>query len=104
MELADVHASAAVIVRALRERRLIRFNYRAHSRLVEPHALGYRGGDLQLLGLQVGGGSDRPIDGPQWKAFSLSKMAEPLGLLEPATTFHPGRAYEATFEKVIATI
>jgi hypothetical protein len=97
------HAVAAVISRAIRERRLLRFRYSEHERIVEPHALGYRGGDLQLLALQVGGGSDRPSPQPQWKAFSLAKMITGVELGEHVP-FHDGRDYPRSFDRIVSSL
>lgn len=103
-EPAQVHANAASIVRALRERRLVRFAYGGHDRTVEPHALGYRAGDMQVLGLQVSGGSDRPSPLPQWKAFSLAKMVTGVELLAQGTPFHPGTDYRSQFDSIVASL
>lgn len=100
----QLHASAAGVVRAVRERRLIRFDYGGHVRTVEPHAIGYRAGDLQVLGLQVGGGSDRPGPLPQWKAFSLAKIVSSIELLEPSTVFHSTADYSTQFDRIVASI
>src|SRR4051794_8453150 len=102
-EPGQVHATAASLARALRERRIVRFEYSGHLRVVEPHALGYRAGDLQVLGLQVGGGSDRPVPTPQWKAFSLAKIAA-IELLDAGTPFHASTDYGTQFDSIVARL
>lgn len=61
---------------ALRERRVLRFRYRGHQRVVQPHALGrFRNGRLALLGWQSAGGS-RSGPPPGWRAFLLAHIED----------------------------
>lgn len=65
----------ASIRTALAARRLVKFKYHGHTRVVEPHALGRVTGDrLALLGWQVSGGSGSGPT-PDWRTFVLAEMS-----------------------------
>lgn len=53
------NASAERICRAIRERRLLSFDYKGHHRVVEPYCFGLStAGEETLRAIQVGGSSD----------------------------------------------
>jgi len=75
-----------LIKQAIREKKLVEFNYSGHHRIIEPHVLGVNNGITQLLGYQIGGSS---MSGgiPDWRRFDLLNIS---GLSIKADTF-PGR-------------
>lgn len=80
----------ALIRQALAGRRLVKFKYHGHSRVVEPHALGHvTEGRLALLAWQVAGGtgSEPP---PGWRTFVLADIR---GLKIVRQTFEPRPDY-----------
>lgn len=63
-----------LIRQALAERRLVKFSYHGHTRVVEPHALGHvTEGRRALLGWQVSGGSTSEPP-PGWRTFVLADI------------------------------
>lgn len=66
----------ALLVRAIREKRVVIFHYNGHARTVEPHAYGKAGkGELVLHGYQTEGGSvSRPP--PGWRTFSVAGIQD----------------------------
>lgn len=63
------------IAGAIRKRRLLRFNYRGHTRTVEPHIYGIDGkGHHALSAYQIEGGSDsgQPVG---WKLFHIDEIS-----------------------------
>ena len=75
-----------VIEQAIREKRLLKFDYSGHNRVVEPHVLGISNGKLQLLGYQIGGSSSSGGI-PEWRRFDL----ENIGHLVVSEQRFPGR-------------
>lgn len=65
----------ATIREAIVRWRLLEFRYDGHSRIVEPHTLGYLTGTLRLLGYQVGGSSSSGRL-PEWRLFTLEKIGQ----------------------------
>jgi len=66
----------ATIVTAIRERRLLRFTYHGHIRLVHPHTYGTtQKGRMALRAYQVGGttGSGHT---PDWRIFRFADMRD----------------------------
>jgi hypothetical protein len=77
----------AIIVRAIREKRRLRFTYNGKTRLVEPqcYGLGAKGTEL-LRGHQIEGGSEKePL-------FNVSKIERLIALDE--TFDRPGPNYK----------
>jgi hypothetical protein len=67
----------AILLQAIREKRVLRFTYRGHARVVEPHAYGRNTkGDAVLHAFQTEGGSaSRPP--PGWRTFSADAIESP---------------------------
>lgn len=62
---------ADAICRAIKEQRVLSFQYKGRVRTVEPHALGYDGdGDLTLSCWQLSGGS-----GVNFRDFHVRKLS-----------------------------
>lgn len=64
--------SHALLLKAIREKRVLRFTYKGHARVVEPHAYGRNAkGDAVLHAYQTTGASaSRPP--PGWRTFSVA--------------------------------
>lgn len=75
-----------VIREAITSKKLIKFLYQGHLRIVEPHILGIKDGDVQILGYQIEGTSKSGKPLPDWRRFSIDEM-EMLTLLP---RFFPG--------------
>jgi predicted DNA-binding transcriptional regulator YafY len=85
------------IRQALAERRLVKFKYHGHTRLVEPHALGrVNEGRLALLGWQVSGDSASEPP-PGWRTFVLAEIRS-LKLLRK--NYVPRPDYDAVASKL----
>ncbi|CAM2180995.1 WYL domain-containing protein [Burkholderia orbicola] len=78
----------ALILEAIKNKRMIEFIYRNLVRVGEPHVYGVTNGVKQVLVYQTGG---RSSNGglPDWRRFDLAQMSR-IGTL--AQTF-PGRRY-----------
>ncbi|MEG1563489.1 MAG: hypothetical protein RR365_07150 [Bacteroides sp.] len=63
-----------VIRQAITNKKLITFSYQGHQRVVEPHILGIKDGDVQILGYQIGGSSKSGKPLPDWRRFSMNEM------------------------------
>ena len=61
------------IVNAIRSRKLIRFDYRGHDRVAEPHVYGSKSGIEQLLVYQVRGSSSSG-GLPEWRRVDVPGM------------------------------
>lgn len=69
------------IVEAIENKNLLRFYYKSHLRIVEPHTYGKTNKGNELLrAFQTGGTSDSG-DVPDWRLFSINKI-ERLEVLE----------------------
>jgi hypothetical protein len=82
---AEPAAEVTVLIKsALKERHVVRFIYKGHERVVEPHALGKGTDDKPvLLGWQTGGGSQSEPP-PGWRVFLITDIQ---GLAVTKTTF-----------------
>jgi predicted DNA-binding transcriptional regulator YafY len=79
-----------LIRQALTERKILKFKYHGHARVVEPHALGRITDDRRaLLGWQVSGGSTSEPP-PGWRTFVLAEIS---GLKLERKTFVPRPEY-----------
>ncbi|MGO9180491.1 MAG: hypothetical protein ACLQHS_14705 [Candidatus Limnocylindrales bacterium] len=58
---------------AIRERRMIEFDYGGHHRVAEPHVYGRNGAVEELLVYQVAGGSSSG-GLPQWRRVEVGRM------------------------------
>lgn len=63
-----------VIRQAIINKKLITFSYQGHQRVVEPHILGVKDGDRQILGYQIAGTSKSGKPLPDWRRFSIEEM------------------------------
>jgi len=63
-----------MIEQAIRDKKVLEFNYSGHNRIVEPHVLGISNGKLQLLGYQIGGSSSSGGI-PEWRRFDLNNIS-----------------------------
>ena len=92
------------LVNAIRNRRMIEFDYGDHHRIAEPHVYGLNGGVEQLLVYQVAGGSSSG-GLPEWRRVDVPRMSG-LSILEdtfPGPRPNPsGRhsSWDQTYEKV----
>ncbi|MCF8054431.1 MAG: WYL domain-containing protein [Deltaproteobacteria bacterium] len=64
----------SLIEQAIREKRLLKFTYSGHPRIVEPHVLGVNGGVTQFLGYQVDGSSSSGSI-PAWRRFDIPRIS-----------------------------
>lgn len=89
-----------LIRRALAGRKLLKFSYHGHTRVVEPHALGRVTDDRRaLLGWQVSGGSASEPP-PGWRTFVLADI-QSLKLLRKNYVSRPDYRPELTKLKFI---
>lgn len=93
------------ITEAIKKRQLLRFDYRGHERVVEPHTYGL---DLRrreaLCAYQVGGSSTsgQPAG---WKTFSVSEMSGLAVLDESFRTPRPEyRTNDGGFQTIYAEL
>lgn len=75
-----------MIEQAIKEKKVIKFTYSGHPRVVEPHILGAKDNVTQLLGYQIGGSSSSGGI-PEWRRFDTDKIS---GLSIGAESF-PGK-------------
>jgi len=64
-----------VIIKAINDRKLLRFSYRNSVKIVEPHLLGERKKKLCLSAYQVDGSSKSGVIIP-WREYLLDEMKE----------------------------
>ncbi|MCK4731896.1 MAG: hypothetical protein KAT65_05495 [Methanophagales archaeon] len=62
-----------LIERAIREKKLVHFDYHGFNRIAEPHVYGITNRIKQFLGYQVDGGSSRGGI-PDWRRFDLHEI------------------------------
>ena len=60
---------------AIDNHRVVRFIYKRHIRIAEPHVLGLKNGRLQILTWQTGGQSSRGHI-PDWRRFFVSELSQ----------------------------
>lgn len=89
-----------MLVRAIREKQVLRFVYNGHARVVEPHAYGVSAtGEAVLHAFQIEGESaSKPP--PGWRTFNAA-LIEHLAVTErsfsgPRPTYVPGEPPLAT--------
>lgn len=94
-------ASHEVLVRAIREKQVLRFVYNGHARVVEPHAYGVAAtGETVLHAFQVEGESaSRPP--PGWRTFNVA-LIEALAATEGR--FADSRPGYVSGEPALATV
>lgn len=61
------------IVRAIKEKRLVSFQYHGYQRVAEPHIFGRNNGIKQILVFQVSGGS-KSGKLPNWRRVDLPEI------------------------------
>lgn len=88
-----------ILIDAIRERRILSFNYDGLAREVEPHAVGTTSkGKLVLRGFQPDGETQRGLG---WKLFTVDKIED---LFVRAATFAGPRDGYRMGDKQIANI
>jgi len=92
------------IIDAIKEKQLLQFTYHGNIRVVEPHILGVRNGETQLLSYQVGGYS-KSGKIPEWRRFDLKEM---IGILRTGNTFSGPREENiqrsSEWDRIIAVV
>jgi len=84
----------SLIINAIENRNLLRFYYKDHLRVVEPHAYGKTSkGNEILRAYQVDGTSDSGSV-PDWRLFSINKI-ERLTVLFDDTFLKPRIGYKS---------
>lgn len=63
----------SLIVLAISQHKIIKFNYHHEERIVEPHHYGYLNGKLQLHAYQIDGGSESGGI-PEWRNFEIDQI------------------------------
>lgn len=76
----------ALIREAIGNKRIVEFTYKGHARIVELHIYGKKGGVVQVLAYQIGGGSSNG-GLPEWRRFDLHEIRS----LQLTTAEFPGR-------------
>ncbi len=88
---------------AIENRTVLRFAYKGHQRVVEPHVLGVKDGRLQVLTWQLGGASSsRSL--PDWRRFNVDMIGD---IEETGDTFRGSRlayARPSPFDRQIAVV
>jgi hypothetical protein len=64
-----------LLLKAIREKRLIQFNYQRKVRIAEPHDYGIQNGSVRLLSYQVGGASNSGRL-PAWRWIEVPEISE----------------------------
>jgi hypothetical protein len=67
--------SKDTIIRAIKDRKLLRFSYRGSIKIVEPHLLGERKKKILLSAYQVDGSSKSGVIIP-WREYIIDEMQE----------------------------
>jgi len=75
------------IIKAIREKKVIEFDYQGYHRVAEPHVYGQNQGVDQLLVYQIRGGSSSGRL-PNWRRVDLQGM---INLIVTEETFHGPR-------------
>ena len=88
------------LILAIRERRVVEFDYQRRHRVVEPHTLGVLNEVEELLGYQIGGESGSgPL--PDWRRFRV-RAIENLELLARRFGSRPGRGdRHASWDRIL---
>jgi hypothetical protein len=97
----DLHATAAQLARAIRERRLVEFVYRERRRIGQPHVLGFKRGSIQLMFFQIAGETSGRTSLPNWRTCFVAGISQ-LALLGPFGQFErPRRPYSDEFDAIV---
>ena len=88
---------------AIRDRRLIRFNYNAKLRIAEPHDYGIQKGQVRLLAYQVRGASSGRL--PGWRWIEVPELSD-LEIMEDtfAGPRSEGSSKHHAWDKVFARV
>lgn len=93
-----------LILRAIHEKRLLRFSYKGELRIAEPQDYGIQKGTVNLFTYQIGGrSSSGPI--PEWRKFAVQRISN-LEALEQtfpgsrAVPAHKHQAWDVLFARV----
>jgi hypothetical protein len=97
-------AAHQLLMRAIHEKRLLRFTYKNQLRIAEPQDYGVQKGTAHLFSYQIGGISDSgPL--PDWRKFAVQKISR-LELLEQvfagsrAVPAHKHQNWDVLFARV----
>jgi hypothetical protein len=93
-----------IITNAIKQKKIITFNYHGHLRIVEPHALGIANGLLQVESYQIGGSS--ATGGlPNWRRFIVNHIPQ---IIITEQTFNGKRVTptgkHSSFDTIIAVV
>ena len=88
------------LVQAIRERRVVEFDYEQCHRVVEPHTLGYVDGVEELLGYQIGGES-RSGRLPSWRRFRVAAIANLVLLTRRFGSRPSGTGRHASWDRIV---
>ena len=94
----------ALVRAALREHRILLFDYHGHARRVEPHALGRVKDDQRALLAWQAAGSSRSAPPPGWRTFLLTEIENLRTApeqFEPRPDYRPERT---RFKAILAEI
>ena len=103
--LSDKEDTAEALIRvALREHRVLEFQYHGHARRTEPHALGrVRDGRPALLAWQAAG-SSRSEPPPGWRTFLLTEIDNPGTGPEKFSPRPDYRPEKTRFKEILAEV
>lgn len=63
------------IIHAIKERKKVKFSYRAKDRIVDPHIFGISTkGEEVILGWQTAGNTSKTGDLPNWRMFKIREV------------------------------
>ncbi len=88
------------ICQAIKNQRLLQFEYEGETRVVEPYQLGYKKGLLILSAYWIRGYS-KSMDLDGWRSYYLNKMTSIVALDEPFSDLRDG--YMPAPNKMIQT-
>ena len=103
MHREEQESTHELLLRAIRQKRLIQFKYQEKVRIAEPHDYGIQNGQPRLLCYQLRGQSTRPL--PNWRLIKVPGISD-LKML--AEEFLGSRGNESkqhyTWDKVHARV
>jgi hypothetical protein len=80
--------SSALLSQAISDKKQVFANYEGYPRQFCPHILGYKNGELRVLGYQFGGTSSKGSVNGEWKCFVVSNLS--------SLALHKGQWYTDT--------
>jgi hypothetical protein len=92
-----------LLLKAISEKKLVKFSFRSKIRIAEPHDYGVQKGKIRLFCYQIRGQSSEPL--PGWRWIEVPELSD-LEIL--SETFAGSRSEESsrhhTWEKVFARV